>query len=184
MKTITEEYKKLNAELHERAGGYGSKGKAWAPRIDECCRRWKIATLLDYGCGKGSLKPAVAAINPGVDIREFDPGVPGKDVPPERADMVVCCDVLEHVEPEYIDAVIADLVRLADRVVLVAIACRPGERVLADGSTDHKTVQPPEWWARRLAKFGRWRTIPSLRAREHCAVRLVSDQPSPPTEAA
>lgn len=166
---ITDEYRRLNTELHQRHGGYGSKGKAWAPRLIYYVRKWGIASLLDYGCGKGSLKAALAPVLP-IDIREYDPAVPGKDAPPAPADLVVCTDVLEHVEPEAIDDVLADLVRLGNKAVLVAVACRPGKRQLEDGRPDHLTVQPPAWWAKRLAKFGKWETIEALRKLEHCAV--------------
>lgn len=171
MKTISPTYRDLNTELHQRHGGYGSKGRTWAPRLAEYCSTWNIATLLDYGCGKGSLRPVLLELVPGLDVREYDPAVPGKDAAPEPADMVVCCDVLEHVEPEYIDAVIQDVLRLSTKVAMLAIACRPGKRVLADGRPDHLTVEPPKWWAKRLARIdARWETIPSLRDREHCAV--------------
>jgi hypothetical protein len=170
MKTISDDYRDLNAELHERHGGYGSKGRTWAPRLAAYCSTWNITSLLDYGCGKGSLKPALLALMPTLDVLEYDPAVPGKDGEPGTADMVVCCDVLEHVEPAYIDAVVQDVMQHARKVALLAIACRPGKRVLANGKPDHITVQPPAWWAKRLEQHGRWAAIPSLRDREHCAV--------------
>lgn len=169
---ITDEYRRLNAELHERHGGYGSKGGKWAPRVWTFAQKIGAASILDYGCGKGSLKRELEAFGGrGVfDIREYDPAVAGKDAPPAPADLVVCTDVLEHVEPECIDDVLADLVRLGDRAVLIAVACRAGKRVLADGRPDHLTVKPPLWWAKRAAKFGTWSPIESLRPLEYCAV--------------
>lgn len=177
---ITDEYRRLNAELHKTAGGYGSKGGKWAPRIWAFGQKLAASSgtpggrfsILDYGCGKGSLKRELEAFGgAGVfDIREYDPAVAGKDAPPANADLVVCTDVLEHVEPECIDDVLADLVRLGDRAVLIAVACRAGKRVLADGRPDHLTVQPPLWWQKRVAKFGTWQPIESLRPQEYCAV--------------
>lgn len=167
---ISDEYRRLNTELHARHGGYGSKGKAWADRLCDYADKWDIVSILDYGCGKGSLKPALNSLLPVLDIREYDPAVPGKDLPPEPADLVVCTDVLEHVEPECLDDVLADLVRLGNKAVLVAVACRPGKRVLEDGRPDHLIVQPPKWWMKRLAPFGRWQTLRSLRNLEHVAV--------------
>lgn len=169
---ISDKYRELNTELHARHGGYGSKGGKWAPRVWTFAQSIGAKSILDYGCGKGSLKRELEAFGGrGVyEIREYDPAVPGKDAPPANADLVVCTDVLEHVEPECIDAVFADLVRLADRAVLVAAACRPGKRVLADGRPDHLTVQPPLWWAKRAAKVGKWEPIEALREREWTAV--------------
>lgn len=162
--TISTEYARLNRLLHAEKPGYGSKGKLWAPRIAAIAERgWSI---LDYGCGKGSLGRALE----GWDVREYDPAVEGKDAPPTPADMVVCTDVLEHVEPEHIDDVIADIVRLAQRKALVAVACRPGKRLLADGRPDHLTVQEPRWWLKRLRRHGEFAEFKALRPREIAAV--------------
>jgi hypothetical protein len=169
---ITDEYRRLNAELHKTAGGYGSKGGKWAPRVWTFAQSIGAASILDYGCGKGSLKGELQAFGGAnvYEIREYDPAIAGKDAPPAPADLVVCTDVLEHVEPESIDEVFADLVRLANKAVLVAVACRAGKRKLADGRPDHLTVQPPLWWARRASKAGTWSPIESLRALEWAAV--------------
>ncbi len=68
-------------------------------------------SVLDYGCGKGTLAEAVS-----FEIREYDPAIAGKDENPLPADLVICTDALEHIEPEYLDAVlvhIASLTRMA-----------------------------------------------------------------------
>jgi 2-polyprenyl-3-methyl-5-hydroxy-6-metoxy-1,4-benzoquinol methylase len=167
---ISDKYRELNTELHARHGGYGSKGKAWGPRVNILAGELAARSILDYGCGKGSLRAVLLAFEAPYEVREYDPAVPGKDAPPEPADLVVCTDVLEHVEPECIDDVFADLVRLANKAVLVAAACRPGKRVLADGRPDHLTVQPPAWWAKRAARVGKWVPVPALRDLEWAAV--------------
>jgi len=167
---ITDEYRRLNTELHKTAGGYGSKGKAWAPRVNILAGELAARSILDYGCGKGSLRSVLVEFEAPYEVREYDPAIPGKDTPPEAADLVVCTDVLEHVEPECIDAVLADLVRLANKAVLLAVACRAGKRVLADGRPDHLTVKAPAWWRQRAQKFGPFRDVECLRDLEYCAV--------------
>ena len=42
------------------------------------------------------------------EIKEYDPAIPGKDSLPEPADIVVCSDVLEHIEPNYLLNVLVD----------------------------------------------------------------------------
>ena len=163
---ISPEYAALNAELHQRKPGYGSKGKMWAPRVRELARKVGAATILDYGSGKGSL----ARVLDDLDVREYDPAVPGKDAAPEPADLVVCTDVLEHVEPGCLDAVIAHIASLAIKAALVAVACRPGKRELLDGRPDHLIVEPPEWWRNRLARIAPFQAIPARRTKEYAAV--------------
>lgn len=152
---ITEEYRKLNAELHHRVPGYGNNGKKWASYISELHQDGQ--TILDYGCGKGSLARTLNAI----EVREYDPAIPGKDAEPEPADIVVCTDVMEHVEIEYIDDVIANVVSLARSVVLFGICCKDGSRRLADGRPAHITIRPAEWWLDKLNGKGRIVQLPN-----------------------
>lgn len=171
---ISDGYKAANVELHGKYPGYGSKGHAWAERVIDLVRRHRWRTVLDYGCGKGSLRRALLMIEPGLEVREFDPAVPGKDAEPEPAELVVCTDVLEHVEPECLDEVVGHLVSLGTGGVLVAAACRPGKRQLADGRMDHLIVESPKWWRRRLALHGKFQEVAALRQREYAALLVVS----------
>lgn len=163
---ISDEYRALNADLHARKPGYGSKGHGWATRVRNLASELGAVSILDYGCGKGTLARAL----PDLDVRGYDPAVPGCDAAPEPADLVICTDVLEHVEPECIDAVLADLVRLTVRGCLVAVACRPGKRTLADGRPDHLTVEPPAWWMERLRRNAGFEQIEARRDREVAAL--------------
>ena len=167
---ITDEYRRLNTDLHQRYPGYGSKGKLWAPRVVELARKVGAQSVLDWGCGKGSLGRALDGS--GLDVREYDPAVPGKDAAPDPADLVVCTDVLEHVEPGCLDAVIAHIASLAIKAALVAVACRPGKRELLDGRPDHLIVEPPEWWRKRLARIAPFQAIPARRTKEYAAVLI------------
>src|SRR5690606_11016906 len=96
---------------------------------------------------------------PELDVREYDPGIPGKDSRPEPADLVVCTDVLEHVEPECIDDVLSDIVGLSNRAVLLAIACRGSQKLLADGRSAHILVRSPDWWQEKLSGYGPFKRI-------------------------
>jgi len=66
------------------------------------------------------------------------------------ADVVVCTEVLEHVEPEYAAHVVQLLADAADvGVPIVVTAAPPGQ----DGH-HHVNCQPPEYWDRRFARWG------------------------------
>ncbi|QZO00385.1 class I SAM-dependent methyltransferase [Chenggangzhangella methanolivorans] len=106
---ITEAYRQANAELHERTPNYGAYSARWADEVQRLVEEFSAADVLDYGCGKGKL----AASLPEIAFVEYDPAVPGKDAPPPACDLVVCTDVLEHIEPELLDNVLADIARLA-----------------------------------------------------------------------
>lgn len=154
MTTITEDYRALNAELHRTRKDYGRRGGRHAARVLKLLKMFNASTVLDYGAGKGGLKAAL----PDVDVREYDPAIPGKDTPPEPADILVCTDVLEHIEPECLDDVLAELERLTLKVAHVVIATQPDQtKLLPDGRNPHLIVQPASWWQDRLAQHFRVR---------------------------
>jgi hypothetical protein len=152
---ITPQYEALNRELHERRPDYGTGGHKWAGWVGDFATYHGIKSILDYGCGKGTLKDAL----PGFDVREYDPCVRGKDARPEPADMVVCTDVLEHVEAECIRSVLADIMGLSRSAVLLGICCKAGGKTLADGRNAHVLVKPAGWWHEMLTEFGDFHRI-------------------------
>jgi 2-polyprenyl-3-methyl-5-hydroxy-6-metoxy-1,4-benzoquinol methylase len=142
---ISESYLFLNKELH-KGGSYGQKGDKWAPRVRALIENLNPSTILDYGCGQGALARSLA-----IDIHEYDPAIAGKDSPPEAADLVICTDVLEHIEPDCLEEVLNHLAAQTKTVLFAVISTRPARKVLADGRNAHLIVQPWEWWRTHLA---------------------------------
>lgn len=154
MTTITEGYRALNAELHRTRADYGRRGGRHAKRVLKLLKKLNASTVLDWGCGKGGLKAAL----PDVDVREYDPAIPGKDAPPDPADVIVCTDVLEHIEPGCLDNVLRDLARLTLKVGHVVVATQPDHtKLLPDGRNPHLIVQPAGWWREKLRPYFRVR---------------------------
>jgi 2-polyprenyl-3-methyl-5-hydroxy-6-metoxy-1,4-benzoquinol methylase len=118
--------------------------------VAEVAKRIGAETVLDYGSGKGSLKRAL-----GLPVAEYDPAVPEHAAEPVAADLVVCSDVLEHIEPECLDEVLDHLKQLAKKVGFFVIATRPAKKHLDDGRNAHLIVEDREWWMRKLEQ--RWR---------------------------
>lgn len=146
MNLITQEYRDLNAELHERVPSYGTGAHKWADVVRGIVEETGAKSVLDYGCGKGALKRALH----GIKVHEYDPAIEGKDIKPSSAGVVVCLDVMEHVEPEFTENVIWDICWLATRAVLVVVSCKVGGKLLADGRPAHINVQPKAWWHRKF----------------------------------
>ena len=76
----------------------------------------------------------------------YDPAIPEYAAEPTPVDLLVCTDVLEHVEPLYLTNVMEHIDSLVLRGVYLNIACRPAKRVLADGRNAHILVRNPEFW--------------------------------------
>ncbi len=141
---ITPQYLEQNRQLHA-TGKYGISGGRCASPVLQYCERLQTRDVLDYGCGQRLLEKAL-----GWPIRNYDPCIEGLDAPPEPADIVVCSDVLEHIEPECLDDVLDDLKRVTRRLGLFLIATRPAEKFLPDGRNTHLIQEGLTWWLPKL----------------------------------
>ena len=114
-------------------------------------------SLLDYGCGKGALVKCFQERHPAIPTQGFDPGHPDFTNPPEPADMVVCTDVLEHIEPELVTNVLQDIRLLSRKAAFFVIALREdSSKLLPDGTNPHKVVQEiGDWLADMSGAWGR-----------------------------
>lgn len=129
--------------LHAAPRGYGQRGAKWAATVLELAREYRCATALDYGCGRGSL---AVALHGCMVVREYDPAVFGKASLPDPADLVVCTDVLEHVESDRIFAVVGHLAALTRRILFVVVSLVPTDKRLSDGRQAHILLRSVEWW--------------------------------------
>lgn len=145
---ISPEYMELNKRLHAENPDYGVSGSKRADVVRKLVASTKPASVLDYGCGKGTLGMSLP-----FPIWEYDPAIPGKDAPPRPAELVICTDVLEHIEPEYLEAVLLDLSRVTQKVCYCVINTGPARKTYADGRNTHLIQQPLEWWQATLARY-------------------------------
>lgn len=146
---ISPTYKALMAEHHRAVKKWGTDGQKHVPAALATLREIGGGAVLDYGAGKGLLGKALAEA--GVKVADYDPAIPEKAKPPKPADLVICADVLEHVEPPLLGNVIDHICRLARKAVYLVIATRPAKAILSDGRNAHLTVQDGEWWHEAVA---------------------------------
>lgn len=152
---ISRPYLQLQQELHARPNGYGGKGDKWAAGVAGLIAQFEAHSVLDYGAGEGSLGAALRKMAlSGVRIDEYDPAVPAFAQWPGFADLVVCTDVLEHIEPERLDTVLRHLTVLTRKALFVVIATRPSNKTMADGRNAHLIIETGEWWSARFAALG------------------------------
>lgn len=142
---ITESYRELNRQLHVQNPTYGISGARYADIVRKLSDMLGTKDILDYGCGKRTLERDL-----GFKIENYDPAIRGLDQSPMPADIVVCTDVLEHVEPELLDSVLRDLVKLTKREVVISVHTGPAMKTLADGRNAHLIQQDPDWWLANL----------------------------------
>jgi 2-polyprenyl-3-methyl-5-hydroxy-6-metoxy-1,4-benzoquinol methylase len=150
---ISPKYVAEQRRLHAQPRGYGGRGSKWAEVVVELASEFRCSTVLDYGCGQGSLAKAIR-VNLHLTY-EYDPAIPGKDAPPvDLFDLVVCTDVLEHVESDRINAVLSHLASLTGRALFVVIALVPTSKKLSDGRQAHILLRSVDWWKYIFAEHG------------------------------
>lgn len=152
MITITDNYIKLQQKLHENPN-YGIASISFAPVICNIIKSFKIKTLSDYGAGKQNLIKAL--ISNGIILDgyyPYDPAFPNYGSP-KSADLICCIDVLEHIEPDYIDNVIKELYGLVDYIGFISIHMGPAGKFLEDGRNAHLIQKPTSWWLNKFIKY-------------------------------
>lgn len=112
--------------------------------------------VLDYGCGKGALRDALIGMYDKIVVIGYDPAIAEfANVPAEPFDLVICTDVLEHIEPEMLDNVLAHIVSLTNEFAYMVIFTGDCGHKLPDGSPCHLIQQPQGWWEGKLIEaFG------------------------------
>jgi len=145
---ISEKYRLLNEELHKTREDYGAHaGTKWGKVLSDLCRNLKTWDVLDYGCGKGSLRKSL----PGANVKNYDPAIPQHAADPDPADIVACFDVLEHIEPECIDDVIDHMFSKAKMGVILIVATRKAKKFYSNGENAHLIVEDVYWWLNMLS---------------------------------
>ncbi len=151
---ISDAYLEEQRILHAAPRGYGGRGSKWAPFVAELAGKHGIRSVLDYGCGQGSLLRELAGLT-SAELREYDPAIAGKDEPPsEPAELVVCTDVLEHIESERISFVMRHLSALSSRLLFSVISLVPTNKTLSDGRQAHILIRSIEWWKYQFDEHG------------------------------
>lgn len=172
---ISDDYAALNRGLHETSAKYGSGGRKWADSVRQLSAALGAdATILDYGCGKASLRNAL----PEKRVFCYDPAIPEFSGRPEPADLVVCTDVLEHVEPDCLPAVLADIASLTLKTAFLVVCTKPSAELLPDGSNAHRIVEGSTWWLKVLSGHFAIRSFKMDKTRRKAvftAMRYISD---------
>lgn len=125
-----------------------------------------VKTILDYGCGKAKFhkllfnNKQVPGSPMGIIIVGYDPAVPmyAKKMSMDY-DLVLCVDVMEHVQEDKVDEVLEDLFS-SGKFIFLSITCYPANQILLNGKNAHYTVKEPSWWKEKLSKYeGRYHVI-------------------------
>lgn len=146
--TYTKAYLQRHRDTHGRFAAFGTHEH---PYLHTTMRELAAGiapapSLLDYGCGKGAFLAAMRRAGIFGELVGFDPALPAVAARPEsRFDIVTCLDVLDQVEPRFIDAVICDVAQFTRGTAVFDIVTKQAKGV------DRKT-EPAFLWHTRIAR--------------------------------
>lgn len=141
MSFYSNEYKAIQEQFHRDRPDYGTSSAKHVDPILGIAEQLGTRDILDFGAGKAQLQKGIP-----FPIQNYDPFIPEYSKRPEPADLVVCTDVLEHIEPECLKAVLDDLRSLTKKIIFLDVACRPASKTLPDGRNAHIIQESPNWW--------------------------------------
>lgn len=156
---LSEHYRGQLEQLHGQVMPNGGTWGATACKriydlIPWICREGEPKTLLDYGSadGKFQFQARRRGLLENTEIIEYDPGFPEKCENNIPCEVVMCIDVLEHIEPDCLDDVLKDLKRCIQKFGVFDIALFEANQTLPDGRNAHLIVESPVWWKNKLSE--------------------------------
>lgn len=152
MNTISDSYLALQKELHRNQDSYGSASVGYAPLVLDILEITGFKSISDYGAGKCRLGNILKDKAKSIEYFPFDPAFPEYGEP-KTAELVTCIDVLEHIEPEYLNDVVEQLSKLIEKVGLLTVHTGPAQKTLADGRNAHLIQQPASWWLEHFLPY-------------------------------
>lgn len=163
---ISKEYIHLNNKLHRDNPSYGMGGAKHSDTVLKLSKELKTTSILDYGAGKGMLAKSLP-----FPIWQYDPAIPEIAASPQPADIVICSDVLEHIEQDKLQFVLDDLKRCTKQVGYFVISTRQAIKTYANGKNTHNIVQGKDWWNKKLSKYFDIGTI--IDKEKECELHIV-----------
>lgn len=157
MDLLTPEYKQ-QLQLKHATSPWGGGGWTWIPDVARLIVKHKLRSpsVLEYGSGRRTFARTMEWAMPHVRVYEYDPGVPELDRLPDsdlQFDLVLCTDVMEHVEEQFVVPTLNRLFHYTRHAAIFNIACNPAKSLLPDGRNAHITVKPSAWWRERIERL-------------------------------
>jgi len=168
------DYARIYSHVYEHNPAYhaGSQQVKLAEQIlDPLIRHKKVATLLDVGCGPGTLVCRMRKrrlFAHGVDVaaiagREGEPrwfhvgDARSLAWPDDKFDVVCCLDALEHLHEPHVHAAIEEMKRVSKQWLLIGVGATPGRKdwdLPAGVDRLHLTVKDWPAWLELLRGHG------------------------------
>lgn len=151
-RVISEDYRQLIADETKRPWGGAVIGSV--PRIYNYAKQHDCTSVLDYGSGKSDFLKSLNESFPehGLQINQYEPARPEFSMDPPVSDMTICVDVLEHIEPDKIDAVLEHIYERTNKIFYFKICLVASHNTFPDGTNLHLIIEDADFWQNKLIK--------------------------------
>jgi len=153
-KLISDEYRaKIESVTQKMPWGGDVVGSV--PRIYKYASEHNCKSILDYGSGKSDFLKTMERDHPdhGFQINQYEPARPELAGDPIASDMVICVDVLEHIEPDKLDNVLDHIASKTNKIFYFKVCLVDSFNSFEDGTNLHLIVEPKEFWLDKLSKY-------------------------------
>lgn len=145
-------------EYEHSISQWGTAGLGNISAILNLANRINAKNILDYGSGCGNTANVLRENN--FYVLEYEPGIVHKrknlkliNSPEFKTDLIICTDVLEHIEKDRLFNVLEHLKSINCPYYFVTVCTRPAARILSNGDNAHLIVENIDWWSTQLKKF-------------------------------
>lgn len=141
-------------ELHKKKAFVGKTILKYEQQLRFLIGKHNIKNILDYGCGQafGWNNGFLHEIK---HVALYDPAVERySQIPVGKFDMVICCDVVEHVPEDELDELFKNLFSYAQKCLFLTFCNRPARsKRLLNGENVHISQHEREYWLEKIYKY-------------------------------
>lgn len=143
-------HKQKHTQAHETDARWGGNPGYWFLfrnnnifTLERFVQAVKPLSILDYGCGKGLALNQLKTKFPHIAMVNYDPFVvANSEIPKQPCDLVVCYNVLQLVELEFLDQTIEQIYNLSTKNILLSM-----------NSSKYREQTHIDWWRKRLSHY-------------------------------
>lgn len=148
--TSSEAWLQRHRDTHARSSAFGTHTHPYLletiHEVARAARGEEAPSLLDYGCGKGVFTQRMRRSGWFRFVRGYDPAVDAfKDRPAQVYDVVLCLDVLDQLEAEFVDAAIRDVAQFTAHAAVFDVITRQVEALA------HLNPRSAETWGELIS---------------------------------
>lgn len=159
-------------QLHKNINDYGASGSLHFNEVCLFIDFLNPKTVLDYGCGKGSLINELKLQYPEITFYKYDPAIAEYNtLPVDTVDFLINTDVLEYIPEENIKNVIKNISSISQNCFF-NLHHGAAMFILPNGTNAHCTIKPADWYHNHM--YNHFKIIMPLKGRTNLTSAVIT----------